>query len=65
MNRTRGAGQVVYLIHFNNNGHGDVVSYEFKIGIADEMSDVVLGARKEIIKADNIVAFLYQSITQM
>ena len=36
---------------------------EFEIRVAQQVADVVLIAREQVIQADYIVAFLYQAVT--
>jgi len=60
-----GTGQVVYLINLQENGFYKVVTYQFKIGLFNEVADVSLGAGKEIVKAQNVMPFLNQPITEV
>jgi len=65
MNRGRGTGQVIYLIHLEKYGMDQVVTYEFKVGQADEMADIVLGSREEIIQAQHVLPVPGQAITEV
>jgi len=60
-----GTGQVVYLINLQENGFYQIMTYQFKIGFFNEMADVPLGAGEEIVKAQNVMPFLNQSITEV
>jgi hypothetical protein len=60
-----GTGQVVYLIHLQENGFYQIMAYQFKIGFFNEMADVPLGAGEEIVKAQNVMPFLNQPITEV
>jgi hypothetical protein len=53
------AGQVVYLINLQENGFYEIVAYQFKIGFFNEMADVPLGPGEEIVKAQNVMPFIY------
>jgi len=59
----RGTGQIIYLIHFKEYGMNQVVAYQFKIGPADEMTDISLVAGKEIVQAEDFMAIFCQTFT--
>ncbi len=50
------AGEIVDFIDLHIERKGHIVAYEFKARVADEMGDIGLGAGKEIVDANNIVA---------
>jgi hypothetical protein len=50
-------GQVVDFIHFHEQGESDVMAHEFKIGIGEEVSYIVLGPGEKVVGADDFMAF--------
>jgi hypothetical protein len=60
--RTR---QIVNLIDLHIKRKGNVVTKEFKIGISDQMSDISLGPRIEIVHTEDIVSILEETLAEM
>jgi hypothetical protein len=59
------ASEIVDLVDFNIQGLGDIVSYDFEPGIAQQFIDVTAGAGKKIVDTKNFAALLKQDITQV
>jgi len=59
------AGEIIDLIRFDEHGVNQIVSNQLEIRFSDEMSDVLLGAREKIVKAQHVMPFGNQPITQM
>jgi len=60
-----GAGQIVYLVHFEEYGLHQIVTYQFKVGFSKEMAHVLFSTGEEIVQTQNIVALHNQTITEM
>ena len=43
----------------------DVMADEFKVVVGKKMSYIIFAARKKIISTDNILSFLYESVTEV
>lgn len=54
MDGGRGAGQVVDLVNFQQDGVHDVVADELKVGLVEQVQDVLLGAREKVVHADDL-----------
>jgi hypothetical protein len=52
----RWAGQVVDLVHLEQDGVDDIMPYQLKVGLVEEVRDVVLRSSEEIIHADDLDA---------
>lgn len=52
------AGQVVDLVDLEQDLLDDVVADQLEVGLVDQVRDVVLGAREEVVEADDVVAAL-------
>ena len=61
----RRAGEVVDLIGFEIQRMHDVVPNDLEVRIVHQMSDVGLPPGEEVVDADDVVAPLEQSLTQM
>ena len=48
------AGEVVDLVHLQQNALCDVMAHHFKIGLANEVQHILLAAREEIVQADDL-----------
>ena len=47
---------MVDLVNLQEDGHDDVMADQLKVGIADQVRNVVLAACEEVVKADDLVA---------
>src|SRR5258705_4473991 len=65
MNRRRGAGQVINLVHFKQDRFNHIVSQQFKARVAQQSKNVDATAGKEIVEADYIVSLGDQPLTKM
>lgn len=65
MNGARRAGQVVDLVDLEQDLFDDVVADQLKVGLVEEVRDVVLGAREEVVEADDVVAPLHQESAEV
>ena len=61
MNRGGGAGEIIDLVHFQLKGIHDVVPHQLEVRIVHQMGDVDLPPRKEVVHADNLVAFIEEA----
>ena len=61
MNRGGGTGEIIDLVHFQLKGIHDVVPHQLEIGIGHQVGDVDLPPRKEVVHADNLVAFIEEA----
>ena len=61
MNRRGGAGEIVDLVHFQLKGIHDIVPHQLEVRIVHQMGDVDLSPRKEVVHADNLVAFMEEA----
>jgi hypothetical protein len=52
-----GTCQIVDVIYFSIIGKGNVMPYQFKVGVTAQMGNVPFLAGKKIVKADDIVFF--------
>jgi hypothetical protein len=50
----RGAGQVVDLVHLQHQALRDVVADQLKVGLADQLRNVVLAAGEKVVHADDL-----------
>ena len=48
------AGEVVDLVHLQQDALRDVVAHHLKVGLANEVQHVLLAAREEIVQADHL-----------
>ena len=55
MNRRRGAGKVIYLIHFQEDWLDDVVAHKFEVLVTKQMENVFSSPGKEIVETDDIM----------
>jgi hypothetical protein len=55
MYRRRGAGKVIDLVHFYIQGKGHVMAQEFKIGIIEQMNDILFVPGEKVIGTDDLV----------
>jgi hypothetical protein len=65
MDRRGGAGHVVDLVHFQENRFDDVVPDQLEAVVVKEMTNVLLVAGKEVVKADDIVPLGKESFAEM
>ena len=56
VNRGGWAGQVVDLIHLDIERKGHIVAHQLEVRVIQQVQDVVFGASKEVVQADDIVA---------
>lgn len=59
------ASQVEDLIDFQEDRLDDVVADEFKVGAADEVSDIFLAASEEVINANDVVTTIDEEFTEV
>ena len=59
------AGKVVDFVHLHEQREGDVVAHQLKVGIADQVRDVVLGAGEEVVHAQDVAAVGEQALAQV
>jgi len=59
------ASQVEDLINFQEDWFDDVMADEFKVGAADEVSDIFLAASEEVIDADDMVASVDEEFAEV
>ena len=60
-----GAGEVVDLLGFQQDGLGDVVAHQFETVVADEVAEVLFVAGEEVVEADHFVAFFEQCVAEV
>ena len=65
MHRRRGAGEVVNLIHLNKERYRHIVPHQLKTRIVEQMADIVLGAREEVVDAQHVTARLNQPVAKV
>ena len=65
MDRRSGARQVVDGIDFDKKRKGHVVADHFKIGVVQQMHDILLVARKEVVHTDHLVALFQETFAQV
>jgi len=65
MDRGGRAGQVEDLFDLDVEGIGDIMAVEFEIGIVQEVNDVPLAPRVEIINTQDIVALFEKPLTEV
>ena len=65
VDRRSGAGQVVYLINFEENGLHQIMTDEFEIGPPEEVAHVLFSPGEEIVQAQDVVAFRDQAVTEV
>jgi len=58
-------GKVKDFVHFQEKGMDDVMPREFEVRMGREVTDIVFGAREEIIDTDHIRAFFQKRIAEM
>lgn len=54
MYRGRGAGQVVNLIDFEQDGIDNIVADQLKVAFGEQVRNILLCAREEVVKADDL-----------
>jgi hypothetical protein len=65
LNWRRGASEIIDLVNFHVEWKRHIVTNELETGMDTEMLNIPLGAREEIIDAQNVMPLLEQSIRQM
>ena len=65
MDGARGTGEIEDPVDFEEDRLRDVVSHEFEGGAAEEMGDVLLPAREEIVETDYLVAVADESLAKV
>ena len=65
MPRRRRAGKVVDLVDLEPQRLDDVVAEELEVGLREEMGDVGLLAREEVVDADHVVALGDQPLAEV
>ena len=58
-------GQVVDLIHLNIERKSDIVAHQLEVRMIEQMGNVVLGAREEVVQTDDVVAVGQQAFAEM
>ena len=61
MHRTGGAGQIVDLVHLQENGIDNVVPQQLETRMIYQVPDVLLATRVEVIQADYLVTRCHQA----
>lgn len=64
-NRTCRAGEMVDLVHFDDERLDDVVTDELKIGMPDPLGEVVLLAGEKVVEDEHFVTHEHEAIHQM
>src|SRR5262249_4946109 len=59
------AGEVVDFVHLDIKRKRDVVAQELKTGTPNQVIDIPLGTREEIVEAYNVMAGVQQAIAKM
>ena len=59
------ASEVVDLVNFDVQRECDIVTQQFKPGIAQQVQHVIAAAGKKIVHAENIVPVSEKPLTQM
>ena len=57
-----GAGQVVNLVHLHVEGEGDVMAHELELRVVEQIEHILLGARVEVVDAQDLVALTDQPL---
>ena len=65
MPRRRRAGEVVDLVHLEPQRLDDVVAEELEVRLREQMGDVGLLAREEVVDADHVVPLGDQSFAEV
>lgn len=60
-----GAGEVVDLVDFDEDGIDDVVAYELEVGVADPVREVGFGAGEEVVERDHVVAHEHEAVDEV
>ena len=64
--RRRGrAGEVVNLIHLKLEGLNHIVPHELKVRVAHQVQHIALTTREKVVHANDLVALVEQTLTQM
>ena len=61
MRRRSGAGEVVDLIDFDTQRLGHIMADELKARMIEQVGDVLLATREEIVRADDLMALSEQT----
>lgn len=56
---------MINLITLNNEWNDDVVAHNLEIPVVEQVLDVALGASKEVVQADYLVAEGQQALTEV
>ena len=59
------AGEVVDLVHFQPERMDDVVPQQFEVGLREQVGDVRLLTREEVVDADHVVAHRHEAVAEM
>ena len=51
-------GEVIDLVNFQPDWHGDVVSNQLEVGLVEQVADVCFLAGEEIVQANHVVTGL-------
>ena len=65
MDRARWAREVINLVHLEVQGKRHVVADELKPVVIKQVADVVLGASKQVVGADDLVTFTEEPVTEV
>ena len=60
-----GTSEVVNFVDLDVEGEGNVMAQQLEVGMSDEMRDVVLGPRKEIVDADDVVTTGQETLAEV
>ena len=65
VNRACRTGQIINLVNLEKNRHGHIMANKLKIGIGEEMGDIIFLATEKIIHADHICALRQQRLAEV
>jgi len=60
-----GTGEVIDLVYLQVDGIDDVVAKTFEMGVGQEVEDVFLAARVEVVEAKDIMALGQKTFAEM
>jgi len=60
-----GAGEIVYLVHFDIKREGDIVAKRFETLVREQMLNIGAGASEVIVDADDVCSRCQQVLAQM
>jgi hypothetical protein len=65
MNGRRRTGEVVYLIHFQIDGIGDVVADALKVLVSQKVADIVFVSGKKVVETQDLMSLEKQPFAEM